>query len=292
MIDGGYIEGGVYYYYVNDHLGNNRVVVNANGTVTQKNHYYPFGMSFADSYDNGTDQPYKYNGKELDKMHGLNMYDYSARHLALDIPRFTTIDPHAEKYYSWSPYVYCFNNPIRLIDKNGRDPGDPFESPAEAAKDFALYYNGTSVAWNKEFASTIYIIDNTSEVSTYTYTVAYIGDRLSSNVSSPENGETEIAIAHTHGALERLVPDQYEANNVFSTQDKKLADNLEQDNYVATPSGELKKYDHKTKEVTNIKIDNIPSDPADSKRINNIDAKERTNIKYIDPNEKKQDENK
>jgi hypothetical protein len=73
LVDGGYIENGVYYYYINDHLGNNRVVVNSSGTVTQKTHYYPFGMAFADSYDNGTEQPYKYNGKEVDKMHGLNM---------------------------------------------------------------------------------------------------------------------------------------------------------------------------------------------------------------------------
>jgi RHS repeat-associated protein len=64
-------------------------------------------------------QPYKYNNKELDQMHGLNMYDYSARRLALDVPRFTTVDPLAEKYYSISPYVYAGNNPIRNIDIKG-----------------------------------------------------------------------------------------------------------------------------------------------------------------------------
>jgi hypothetical protein len=46
LVDGGYIENGVYYYYLTDHLGNNRIVANASGTVVQKNHYYPFGMPF------------------------------------------------------------------------------------------------------------------------------------------------------------------------------------------------------------------------------------------------------
>jgi RHS repeat-associated protein len=70
-------------------------------------------------------QPYKYNGKELDQMHGLNMYDYSARFYEPGIGRFSTVDPLAEKYYSISPYAYCLNNPIKLIDKDGRDPSNP-----------------------------------------------------------------------------------------------------------------------------------------------------------------------
>jgi RHS repeat-associated protein len=78
-------------------------------------------MSFADATGTGA-QPYKYNGKELDQMHGLNLYDYSARNLAVDIPRFTTVDPLAEKYYSISPYVYCNNNPIKYIDPTGMLP--------------------------------------------------------------------------------------------------------------------------------------------------------------------------
>ena len=79
LVDGEYIEGGVYYYYIYDHLGNNREVVNANGTMIQKTHYYPFGSSFA--VTTGIEkQPYKYNGKELDQMHELNQYDYSARY--------------------------------------------------------------------------------------------------------------------------------------------------------------------------------------------------------------------
>ncbi|NDV58064.1 hypothetical protein [Bacteroides sp. 519] len=65
-----------YYYYLKDHLGNNRVVINAGGDVQQVNHYYPFGGSFASSAESL--QPFKYNGKELNTVNGLDLYDYSA----------------------------------------------------------------------------------------------------------------------------------------------------------------------------------------------------------------------
>ncbi|MDU1893131.1 MAG: hypothetical protein E6767_20835, partial [Dysgonomonas sp.] len=52
--------------------------------------------------------------------HGVNMYDYSARYK--DEWRFTTVDPLAEKYYSWSPYTYVMNNPLKYIDPTGMAP--------------------------------------------------------------------------------------------------------------------------------------------------------------------------
>lgn len=63
------------------HLGNNDEVVDAKGVVQQVTNYYPFGAPYADATaSKGADvQPYKYNGKELDRMHGLNTYDYGAR---------------------------------------------------------------------------------------------------------------------------------------------------------------------------------------------------------------------
>ena len=77
-------------------------------------------MAFAEtSADEQKKQPYKYNRKELDQELGLNTYDYSARYFDPALPRFTTVDPLAEKYYSISPYVYVANNPIRNIDING-----------------------------------------------------------------------------------------------------------------------------------------------------------------------------
>ncbi|WP_458408765.1 RHS repeat domain-containing protein [Bacteroides congonensis] len=121
LVDGGYNENGEYYFYLKDHLGNNRVVSKQDGTVVETNDYYPYGMTFAESA--ATDaQPYKYNGKELDTKGGLNLYDYGARHYDPVLGRFMTVDPLAEKYYSWSPYAYCLNNPMKYIDPDGRDP--------------------------------------------------------------------------------------------------------------------------------------------------------------------------
>ena len=107
-----------YHYYLKDHQGNNRVLVNKNGGVEEINHYYPFGGVFA-SEENL--QPYKYNGKELDAKKGLNWYDYGARQYDAALGIFTTVDPSSERYYSTSPYVYCGGNPINRIDPTGAD---------------------------------------------------------------------------------------------------------------------------------------------------------------------------
>ena len=108
-----------YHYYLQDHQGNNRVVIDQNGTVEETNHYYPFGGVFANSTNV---QPYKYNGKELDTKKGLNWYDYGARHYDAAIGRFATVDPMAEKLYGWAPYAYCYDNPIKHVDKDGEFP--------------------------------------------------------------------------------------------------------------------------------------------------------------------------
>ena len=112
-----------FYYYDQDHLGSVRQVVKAdrttNGTVVQTMDYYPFGAQFCHSSTASDVQSRKYNGKEFDKMHGLNTYDYGARQYNPVTARWDRMDPLCEKYYGISPYAYCHNNPVMLVDPNG-----------------------------------------------------------------------------------------------------------------------------------------------------------------------------
>ena len=44
----------------------------------QTTHYYPYGGILSQSTNQGI-QKFKYNGKEFDRMHGLDVYDFGAR---------------------------------------------------------------------------------------------------------------------------------------------------------------------------------------------------------------------
>ena len=201
LIDGGYIEGNVYHYYLTDHLGNNRVVVNASGTLVQKNHYYPFGSIFAGT--TGPDkQPYKYNGKELDQMHGLNLYDYSARYYESTVGRFTSVDPMAEKYYSISPYAYCLNNPLRFTDPTGRE----------------VDLSGMSEEERKRYESQI----ATQRENSKLFNAMYSSLEASKNVYAIKYGETTTvneADGSVHG---QFVPDGDGGTVTFSNKDASI----------------------------------------------------------------------
>lgn len=125
LVDGGFIYFGendtTYHYFLKDHLGSNRAVVNMKtGEVAEQYDYYPFGKQHGD-YHTGYIHPYRYNGKELDEIGGLDWLHYGARMMEPEWGRFTTPDPLAERYYDVSPYVYCGNNPASRIDPDGRD---------------------------------------------------------------------------------------------------------------------------------------------------------------------------
>ena len=107
-------------YFICDHLGSVRMIVDSAGTVKERNDYYPFGArQKRDNYPQLSANRWKYNGKELQTMGDLGFLDYGARMYDMSVGRWFGMDPLAERYAGLSGYVFSGNNPLILVDENG-----------------------------------------------------------------------------------------------------------------------------------------------------------------------------
>ena len=62
---------------------------------------------------------YTFSAKERDSETGLSYF--GSRYYSSDLSIWLSVDPQASKYPSLSPYTYCANNPVRLVDPNGEE---------------------------------------------------------------------------------------------------------------------------------------------------------------------------
>ena len=133
QFDGGYVALNAngtptsWNYYITDHLGSTRMVVDSNDSIREVINYYPFGsemqMTNPAQIANSLGHPFRFTGKELDKLNGLNMYDFGARLFDVaGVPMWTSVDPLAEKYYPFTPYSYCAGDPVNKVDLYGEEP--------------------------------------------------------------------------------------------------------------------------------------------------------------------------
>lgn len=171
-----YQSGIQYNYFRKDHLGNIREVWQAaynkySGPVAastiQQTQYYPSGLPWAESVGQDV-QSQKYNGKEFIEMHGLDEYDSFARMYYPAFVRTPTVDPLAEKYHNLSPYAWCDNNHVNVIDPDGMDywsTNDPAEIERfmNSVRNGSAYYNASN--WthvsDKDFTANLTYNDET-----------------------------------------------------------------------------------------------------------------------------------
>lgn len=108
-------------YFVTDHLGSVRVVVNSWNEVLERNDYQPFGKRWATSSMPVSDNRDRFNGKEDQIFAGFSFSDYGARMYDYQRGRWLMQDPEAENFIGSSPYCFCGNNPISRVDVNGAE---------------------------------------------------------------------------------------------------------------------------------------------------------------------------
>ena len=127
VTDEGTIQSAGVNYFIRDHLGSVRAVVDHTGKIVERNDYYPFGGRHENSaLSLSATNRYKFGSKESLEPVSLDMLDFGARFYDPRIARWNTQDPLAEKYFSLSPYNYCAGNPITLVDPTGMFMTDYF----------------------------------------------------------------------------------------------------------------------------------------------------------------------
>jgi RHS repeat-associated protein len=126
----GYMDGaltaeyyaGTTYFIHKDHLGSTRLVTGVTQSLIDNMDYLPFGEQIA----GGTSITHKFTSKERDSESNLD--NFGARYNSSSLGRFMSPDPMhvmGQKMadpQQWNMYIYVRDNPLRMVDPNGKWP--------------------------------------------------------------------------------------------------------------------------------------------------------------------------
>ena len=131
---------------------------------------------------------YTFSAKEKDSETGLSYF--GSRYYSSDLSIWLSVDPMSDKYASLSPYVYCADNPIKLVDPNGEDW---VEREVEGRKE--VYYDRSVKSQadvNKKYgeSSGVRHLADGAKVDNGQYTVYNDHKRNKNGVVKDANGKT------------------------------------------------------------------------------------------------------
>jgi RHS repeat-associated protein len=114
-----YYAGTERYFYHPDHLGSASWITDSSGKAIQHLQYLPFGEIRVDQRATSWSTRYSFSAKEKDEESGYGYF--GVRYYDSDISIWLSVDPMSDKYPYQTPYLYCANNPLKIVDINGED---------------------------------------------------------------------------------------------------------------------------------------------------------------------------
>ena len=117
------------YWYHTDHLGSSSWITDSAGNAVQHLHYLPWGEDYVNQRTGTFSSMYTFSAKEKDTETGYSYF--GSRYYSSDLSIWLSVDPMAGKYPYLSPYTYCANNPVKLVDPNGEEIGGPDNPPTK-----------------------------------------------------------------------------------------------------------------------------------------------------------------
>ena len=178
------------FFYHSDHLGSTSYITDDKANITQYDAYLPYGELLVDEHSSSEDLPYKFNGKQFDEETGL--YYYGARYMNPVTSLWYGVDPLAEKYLNIGSYVYCAENPVKLIDTDGREIFLPGNKKAQeeylkmlyastgnnyAIENDKLIYKGTDIDFKGNRSQTLINVIQSGIDAKETYTLSLVGNK-------------------------------------------------------------------------------------------------------------------
>ena len=134
-------------FYIKDHLGSVRCVIDASSTILSSQDFDVWGHKInGRSYISDKPSKYQFTSKERDLE---SDYDYfGARYYDSRIGRWGGVDPSQNKLPGWSPYRAFFDNPLNVSDANG-ETEYPEEFKVQYEKDYPNFTSFLKTGFEK-----------------------------------------------------------------------------------------------------------------------------------------------
>ena len=271
--------GGARRYYLKDHLGSIRAVLDGGGGVRETRDYYPFGLPMPGRYEKGS-PPTKedFTGHVKDEATGLHYA--GARYYSSAFGRWTTTDPILREQspakllkdgkvraFSMSAYNYSFNNPVKFKDETGEYP-TPWDIADFGAAAHSIYQavqnpSASNIGWAAADvgAAALPLVPSTKGVRV---AAKYGDDAIQSISKALSNGGKLFAGSGSRTTLEGV--DQFMKRNA-NRINKKLGDKLDELSFGLGDEAAEKAREAVRETLENVSKVSSPEEAARSKKV-------------------------